>query len=227
MLRRRARNRRKAVSAFWGAALKTYVYVDGFNLYYRALKRTPYRWLDLNSLMNRVFPHNDIGLIRYFTAKVRPLPHDPDQRTRQEVYLRALNTLQNLTIHFGHFTAHEVDLPLAKTIGSATKFARVLRSEEKGSDVNLAAHLVNDAHKNAFEVAIVVTNDSDLVEPIRLVTTEVGLRVGILNPCKQPAGGLKSVASFYRVLRKNVLGKAQFPPRLTDGRGTFSKPAAW
>lgn len=210
-----------------GASLKTYVYVDGFNLYYRALKRTPYRWLDLNELMSLVFPNYDIRLIRYFTAKVRPFPHNPGQRTRQEIYLRALNTLQNLTVHFGHFTAHEVNLPLANTIGSAVKFARVLRSEEKGSDVNLAAHLVNDAHRNAFDVAIVVTNDSDLVEPIRLVTTEVGLRVGVLNPCKQPAGGLKNVASFYRVLRKNAPAKAQFPPRLTDGRGTFSKPAAW
>jgi len=227
LLRRRARNRRKAVSAFLGVPLKTYVYVDGFNLYYRALKRTPHRWLDLNALLNLVFPNNDIRLIRYFTAKVRPLPHNPDQRTRQEIYLRALNTLQNLTVHFGHFTAHEVILPLANTTGSATEFARVLRSEEKGSDVNLAAHLVNDAHKNAFDVAIVVTNDSDLVEPIRLVTTEVGLKVGVLNPCKQPAGGLKSVATFYRVLRGTVLAKAQFPPRLTDSRGTFSKPAAW
>lgn len=61
-------------------------------------------------------------------------------------------------------------------------YVRVLKTEEKGSDVNLASHLVNDAHNRDFEVAIVISNDSDLVEPVRIVTQELGLQVGILNP---------------------------------------------
>jgi hypothetical protein len=227
LLRRGARNRRKAVSAFSGVILNTYAYVDGFNLYYRALKRTPHKWLNLDSFLTTVYPGNRFTLIRYFTAKVKPHPGDPDQRIRQDIYLRALQTLDNVRIHFGHFTSHQVNLPLAASKPGKAKFAKVIKSEEKGSDVNLAAHLVNDAHLGVFDLAIVVTNDSDLVEPIRIVTQQVGLPVGVLNPCDQPAGGLKKAATHYRVLRKSVLRKSQFSQSLTDNKGSFSKPRTW
>ena len=109
----------------------------------------------------------------------------------------------------------------------APGFAKVIKTEEKGSDVNLAAHLVNDAHRRSFEVAIVVTNDSDLVEPIRIVTNQIALKIGVLNPCTQPAGGLRKAASFYGVLRPTVLPKAQFADVLVDSKGRFSKPRGW
>lgn len=56
------------------------------------------------------------------------------------------------------------------------------KTEEKGSDVNIAAHLLRDAYNHAFEVAVLITNDSDLVEPVRIVRHELNLPVGILNP---------------------------------------------
>jgi len=37
--------------------MRTYVYVDGFNLYYSALKNTPYKWLDLRALFARILPN--------------------------------------------------------------------------------------------------------------------------------------------------------------------------
>ncbi len=46
------------------------VYVDAFNLYYGAVKDTPYRWLDLDALCRRLFPRDEINRIRYFTAIV-------------------------------------------------------------------------------------------------------------------------------------------------------------
>ena len=46
----------------------TNVYIDGFNLYYRALKDTPFRWLDLRKLAETVFPQDDIHRVCYFTA---------------------------------------------------------------------------------------------------------------------------------------------------------------
>ena len=212
----------------YGGLLKTYAYVDGFNLYYRALKGTQCKWLNIDALLRIVYPKNTIICIRYFTANVKPLPHDPNQPTRQRVYLRALRTLPNVKIHLGQFTSHEVRLPMVSTLGTnAVRFARVLKSEEKGSDVNLAAHLVNDAHLGRFEAAIVVTNDSDLIEPIRIVTQGVGLPVGVLNPCSQPAGGLRRAATFYTVLRKNIPSRCQFPAQMNDKGGSFQKPQTW
>ena len=77
---------------------KTVVYVDGFNLYYGCLKATPYRWLNLLKLSQLLLPTHEILQIKYFTALVTSRPKNPDQATRQQTYLRALQTIPNLQI---------------------------------------------------------------------------------------------------------------------------------
>jgi hypothetical protein len=87
----------------------------------------------------------------------------------------------------------------------------VIKTEEKGSDVNIAAHLLMDAFRGAYEMAILVTNGSDLREPVRMVTQELGLRVGILNPHKKASRMLNQYATLTRSIRKSALAKCQFP----------------
>lgn len=204
--------------------VRTNVYIDGFNLYYGALKGTPYRWLDVAKFCTVILPRDTIHRIRYYTAAVRPRPHDPDQRARQELYLRALRTIPNLTIHEGHFLAHVVAMPSAS---NPARMVDVIKTEEKGSDVNLAAHLLRDAFVGDFEVAVVVSNDSDLLEPIRIVQQELGKPVGILNPQKHPSWVLKQEARFFKNIRHSALVKCQFPDELRDGGGAFRKPGTW
>jgi hypothetical protein len=79
------------------------VYIDGFNLYYGCLRRTPYKWLDLGKLCETLLTDNEIHRIRYFTARIEARPDDPDAPNRQDAYLRALRSVPNLTIHYGHF----------------------------------------------------------------------------------------------------------------------------
>lgn len=51
--------------------MRTIVYIDGFNLYYRALKGTPFKWLNLQSLCESVLPkHLKIDQVNYYTARV-------------------------------------------------------------------------------------------------------------------------------------------------------------
>lgn len=204
--------------------MKTIVYVDGFNLYYGAVKGTPYRWLDIAAMCHLLLPHDDILQIKYFTALVHPRSYDPDQRTRQQVFLRALRTIPNLSIFYGSFLSHDVMMPLAPP---ATGYAKVIKTEEKGSDVNLATHLLVDAYDNAFEIAVVVSNDSDLLEPIRLVSHRFKKPVGLLNPQKNPSQVLLPQVAFIKQIRAGVLAKSQFPPTLTDAHGSFSKPVSW
>ena len=204
--------------------MKTIVYVDGFNLYYGAVKGTPYRWLNIARLCALLLPRDHIQQIKYFTALVNPRPHDPDQRVRQETYLRALATTPNLSTTFGYFLTHEVTMPLA---GGKGGYAKVIKTEEKGSDVNIATHLLVDGFKNAYELAVVVSNDSDLLLPIRFVVEELKKPVGLLNPQKHPSVELTKYATFVRHIRGNVLSKSQFPPTLTDANGSFSKPPTW
>lgn len=80
---------------FGRAQLITNIYADGFNLFYGALRNSPYRWLNLKSLCRLLLPRNVIGQVKYFTAFVSARPSDPHQPVRQQLYLRALATLPN------------------------------------------------------------------------------------------------------------------------------------
>jgi len=110
--------------------MKTYVYVDGFNLYYGAVKDTPYRWLNLRKLCDLLLPGSKIEKIKYFTARIAARPNDPSQPTRQQMYLRALGTLPDLEIIYGSFLTFERSMPLAGQPANKQKFVRVVRTEE-------------------------------------------------------------------------------------------------
>lgn len=204
--------------------MKVNIYVDGFNLYYGAVKGTPYRWLNIAEMCRLLLPHDQILQIKYFTAKVNPRPTDPDQRSRQETFLRALATIPNLSIIYGFFLTHEIMMPLAPP---GKGYVRVIRTEEKGSDVNIHTHLLTDAFDDAYELAVIVSNDSDLLAPIKVVTQRLGKPVGILNPHKVPSMALLPLAKFVKQIRRGVLANSQFPISMMDARGNFSKPAAW
>ena len=122
--------------------MRTNVYVDGFNLYYGAVKGTAYRWLDIRKLsVGLLRPGHDVNQIRYFTASVSATADDPSVPQRQATYLRALRTLPNLSIHRGRFLTNIKALRLADGPGMVD----VVVTEEKGSDVNLATYLLLDA----------------------------------------------------------------------------------
>jgi len=93
--------------------------------------------------------------------------------------------------------------------------------------VNLATHLLHDAHRGRFEVAVVISNDSDLLEPIKIVREELGKTVGILNPHKNPSRAFLPHIDFIKPIRAGVLQASQFPLTITDEHGTFTKPTDW
>lgn len=201
------------------------VYVDGFNLYYGALKRTPYKWLDLAKLCQIMLPQDVVQHIYYYTARVSARPHNLSAPVDQQIYLRALRTIPNLSITLGHFLTHSVRMTLSG-VNPAQK-VWVDKTEEKGSDVNLAAHLIRDAFEKRFDVAVLITNDSDLAEPVRIVTQELALPVGVLNPHQYHSQELKRLATFVKRIRQSDLHASQFPQMLTDAKGTFRKPSSW
>jgi uncharacterized LabA/DUF88 family protein len=212
--------------------MKTNVYIDGFNLYFGCLKRTPHRWLDLDAFCRASFPppRNQLNHIRYFTAHVNARPNNPQQRLRQQTYLRALRTIPHLTIHLGSYLEKPVRMPLHPPPATGPKTVQVMKSEEKGSDVNLAAYLLVDAFDDEYEAAVVVSNDSDLAEPIRLVRRKFRKTVLVLHPCgpgRKRSIELRNVASKSINVDASLLAGCQFPPTLNDVVGTIHKPASW
>lgn len=207
--------------------LKAYVYVDGFNLYYRGLKKTPYKWLNLRSLAQELLsPADKIAAIRYFTADVSPRSGDGDAPTRQQAYLRALRTLPDLTIHKGRFLPKTKCRPLAS---NPAKFVEVLDTEEKGSDVNLASHLLHDAFNGRFDIALVISQDSGLCEPMKMVCKEIGKTLGIgWLEASAPGKRYRQVSSFIRHATPAMLSRCQFPdPVIGRGGVKIAKPATW
>jgi uncharacterized LabA/DUF88 family protein len=212
--------------------MRTNVYFDGFNFYFGAVRGTPYKWLDLMKFSKGLLrPENEISRIRYFTARVSARPNDQSAPERQSTYFRALETLPNLTIHLGQFFTNEVTLPRAGGGG----FATVLRTEEKGSDVNLGAYLLVDAAAGEYETALVVSNDSDLIVPIELARERFGVVVGIACPVvaenRRPNQQLVTAADFNVHItekRRKLLRESQFPNPVYDADGRkITKPKGW
>ncbi|MCY3801860.1 MAG: NYN domain-containing protein [Chloroflexi bacterium] len=205
------------------------VYVDGFNLYYRAVRGTPWRWLDIQSLANQLLGAKfKLHRIRYFTARIKTRGNDRRKHLRQQVYLRALNTISELVIHEGHFLSNAVWMPLASPRPGQSSLVEVIRTEEKGSDANLAAWLTRDAAKRDCQAAFVVTGDSDFAGVIQMVRQEFSFPVHVIDPAGASSSRLRGTATTYNPLNRKLLPLCQFPSRLTDRSGrAITKPREW
>lgn len=210
--------------------MRTSVYIDGFNLYYGVLKGTPYKWLDLKALFRRILlPHHEIGAIRYYTAMISARPGDPGAPTRQSVYLSALRAqIPELTITLGHFLENRVSMRLADPPPAGSRFATVIRTEEKGSDVNLALHVLNDAWHDRYDCAVICSNDSDLAESLRLVRREHGKTIILAVPggADRPASNqLKRWAKATRRIAVADAAACQLPNPIPGT--SIRKPESW
>ena len=211
--------------------MRTYVYVDGFNLYHGCLQFSRHKWLDLKALSERLLPGHEIARIKYFTAKVSARD-DPDQPNRQMIYWRALRTIPELRIIEGTFYESVKSMPLAPDClhfraSGKPRLVRVTKREEKGSDVNLGCHLVMDGSRGLYEQAAVVTNDSDLATPIQIVAQEFKIPIWVINPHEHHSKRLKGLASALARIREHDLAESQFSEELTDRKGRFHMPPTW
>lgn len=218
--------------------MKTIAYVDGFNLYFRLLRQNRnLRWLDLEAFITaNLPPTSELMRINYYTARVKGRI-DADAPRKQQLYLKALSSSPLIRTHFGNFQIDEKwaglihppeFLPPLTLSQPWPDTVKVRKAEEKGSDVNLAAHLVQDAYTEQFDQAIILTNDTDLVEPVRIVVQDVGKPVGLLAPLNNPARSLKNTASWVRHLKTSDAERCQFPDKVIDHKGQpVHKPSEW
>jgi uncharacterized LabA/DUF88 family protein len=207
--------------------MRVCVYIDGFNLYYRRLKKSRHKWIDLGKLSQQLVASDDvIEKIRYFTADVSPRAGDPDAPMRQQTYFRALKTIPNFEIHRGQFLPKQITRPL---VDQETKYVRVWTTEEKGSDVNLASHLLMDGFREKYDVALVISQDSDLLEPMRMVKTELNKTVIIAwADDTRPGKRYHQAATFIRHIQPAMLARAAFPdPVLGRGGAKIWRPPSW
>jgi len=199
-------------------ALRACIYVDGLNLFYRALRGTPYRWLDISTLSaNFLGPQYEITGLRYFSAPVVGT-QGRGSYDRQQQYLNALRSIPNLEIHLGSFMTHVKRCRLQDPLPDGTTHVRILQQEEKGTDVNLASYLLHDAWQDKYDAALIYSQDTDLLEPLRLVRRDLGKSIGVVVLDGKRPGKLAQSGNFQHHITTARLAAAQFPYKVSFGR---------
>jgi 6-hydroxy-3-succinoylpyridine 3-monooxygenase len=206
---------------------RTVFYIDGLNLYYGAIRPTPaHKWLNIARYCQLLRPHDDIKLIRYFSALITG-----SSRTNQEVYLRALSTTPLVEVTLGKFKNKTVKCGVAACTLAGNKW--YLMPEEKRTDVNIAVFMVDDAYRDICDQFVIFSGDSDLVPAVSMVRQrfpkkKIIVYVPSLNPTRGAAVELRTSAHVDRTLPILLLGRSQFPDKIPDGAGgVLTRPASW
>jgi len=215
--------------------MRTVVYVDGFNLYYGALRGTALKWLDLYALFQEhvLEPGAQVEQVRYYTAPVKGSSSDDcASPQRQQCYLRALQAYRGSRIEIIHGFIMRTTPLLRLTDpsqGRSGATVQVFQFTEKQTDVNLTADLISDAWRGRYEQAVVCSNDTDLVGALRAVRRDhPALTIGIVAPARDQryvSSDLRKVAHWHKTLSPVHLSTAQLPERIP---GTpLTRPEAW
>lgn len=218
---------------------------------------TGWRWLDIRALVTNLcrWPGFTIERIVYCTAYVDQTDN-PAAYADQSVYIKALREHGSIDVlELGRYVAWPKKLPLAEKLPNGRAqlivptgaeslqglpiarvtnttddmfIATVRNREEKGSDVNVATHLLADIFMKRVEGAIVISNDSDLALPLSIARTLVP--VGTVNPGNNPlAGALKGDRNdgpgqhWWKKLRPQHYYGNQLPNPV----GNYYKPTDW
>jgi uncharacterized LabA/DUF88 family protein len=201
---------------------KVICYVDGFNLYHglRSKGWKKYYWLDAWKLAERfLLPDQELIELVYSTARVKK---KPKSRERQRAYIDALEeSYPKLSVIYGHYLAKEVR---CKNCGHT-----YLRHEEMMTDVNIACKLLLDAVDGKFDTAIIISGDSDLVPPIRIIKAKFPeKRVLTLFSPKRFSVNLCSESHGWRRIAESDLWQSQLPKNVNSQSGTtLLRPSEW
>jgi uncharacterized LabA/DUF88 family protein len=195
-------------------------YIDGFNLYYgikNAFGRK-YLWLDVEALCGSVLLSTQtLVSVKYFTARVRG---PADSQARQSTYLDALDGATNTVSIFGRLQLNK--LTCVGCGASRTK------PEEKKTDVAIATHIVSDAYEDRYDVALLVSGDSDMAPPVEVVSGLPGRRVVAAFPPRRKSDELKKLSSGSTSVSEASLRQSQFAPELILPSGVkLCRPPTW
>ncbi len=211
--------------------MRTVAYVDGFNFYNGALKGTDLKWIDLPALVEQVFGLG-VDALRYFTARLRDTSGDPAKIDRQARFLQAIQADRRVSVIEGKLQTNRDWRPWVGAsevrVRPRAEMVKVKLVQEKGSDVNLAAHLLRDAYTAQAATALLVSGDGDLELPVRYAV-DAGVDVRVLNPRpdRELSWATQVGVPVYELRRKKLLGALmpQFVP-LADGN-VVRCPEGW
>ena len=214
---------------------RTSAYIDGYNLYYGLLKETPYKWLGpVGLILSLLRDDHALISVKYFTSPVKTYPYDAAALDRQKVYLQALSTLPNMEIIQGFYRKDIVLMPAHEAVCKVcptTKdgLVKVVKLEEKRTDVNIASAMLLDAFRDMADVFVLVSGDTDFIAPINILRKDFKKTVIVFNP-RETKSWLRDYASYCRDIPRDLPAQCQMPDTIPYGkRGDrfIHRPSAW
>lgn len=225
--------------------MRTTVYIDGYNLYYGALRGTPYKWLDVVHLFETICHAQNsatqIQEVKFFTAPIKArISTRKDQALRsQRLYLNALKQIypDRMTVVEGFFQLTKGMFPRYQDPLDKTDKVAVWLLEEKRTDVNIALHLYDDVVQGKVEQVVLISNDSDLVPALQFARrAAASLVIGTILPRRYHKAGnqrpnnieLSSLSNWSRqYIRDEELQAAQLPNKIPTLKKPIFKPDYW
>lgn len=223
--------------------MRTIVYVDGYNLYYSSLTKSPHKWLDLYELfatrvIKPIEPRATVEKIKFFTAPILGrFASDKESPNRQQRYHNALQAkyADRIEIICGyHLLKETTGYPVVTTGGADPINVRVL--EEKQTDVNIGLHMYRDAALDLADQLVLVSNDSDIAPALEMIRADhPRLTIGVIIPAladnerARRSGQLSQLSDWTRDhLNTAELGESQLPAAIQNHKNkTIRKPDAW
>lgn len=214
---------------------RTVAYIDGYNLYYGLLKGSSNKWLNPMQLVSSMLrDDHEILSVKYFTSPIRTYPHDTAALDRQKVYLQALSTLPKVEIIQGFYRKDSVLMPACEEAckecpTARDGFVKVVKLEEKRTDVNIASAMLLDAFNDMADAFVLVSGDTDFIAPVNIIRKDFKKTVIVFNP-RSTRSWLKDYASYYREIPRSLPGQCQLPEHIPYGkRGDrfINRPEAW
>jgi uncharacterized LabA/DUF88 family protein len=198
------------------------VYIDGFNLYYgiHTVYGRRYMWLDLEALAKAMLRRGQhLDRVCYFTARVR---NAIASEQRQDTYLQVLTARSTcLDIVEGRFQERN----------QRCRYCGVgwMTYEEKETDVSVAVALVEDAARDAYDTALVISGDSDLCPAVRAAKRlQPGRKIVAVFPPKRQSDPLRHAADGILRIDRSMLRRAQLPSKVVTPEGiVLERPAYW
>lgn len=199
---------------------KVIAYIDGFNLYFGMVDAglNYCKWLDLKQLVkNLLKPTQELIEVKYFTSRVNK---NPEKQKRQSLYIDALEST-GIKIIYGNYQDNTISCLRCGNIWNSAK--------EKMTDVNIATAIITDAFKNEYDMAMLISGDTDLIPPIKEVHSIFqGKRVMVAFPPKRHNKILAIVAKGSLVIGRKKLVDSQLSTEVISKTGyKISIPQSW
>jgi uncharacterized LabA/DUF88 family protein len=202
------------------------------------LRKSKLKWLDLYALFNDHVLDDKAKLleVRYYTAPVLGrMSDDPQSTQRQRQYIQALKRMHTtgLTVIEGRIVASTPFQRLVTPIPEAPHLEKVQVYDfnEKKTDVNLASDMIAGAWTNAYDQAVLCSNDSDLEGALATIRKHhPKIRLGLVAPIRgddhrKISKDLSVYADWAKILSPVHLANAQLPERIAHT--ALKKPESW